>query len=120
MSIDQQTHAAASSTQGFAQIKLQNMLSTKTEDKTTEDAATTKKDDEGEESKTADAVPAGTIAKTEAGDGMFGADIELDSITDSESDSAADIDKDQFPKQQTKFKIVSGEDSDSMFEERLQ
>ena len=94
MSIDQQTHAAASSTQGFAQIKLQNMLSTKTEDKTTEDAATTKKDDEGEESKTADAVPAGTIAKTEAGDGMFGADIELDSITDSESDSAAEIDKD--------------------------
>ena len=51
---------------------------------------------------------------------MFGADIELDSLTDSESDSEADLDKDKVPKQSTKFKIVAGEDSDSIFEERLQ
>ena len=70
-------------------------------------------------------VPAGTIAKTEAGEGMFGADIELDSLTDSASDDG-DFDpmdgaaKVKPTKQGAKFQIVAGEDSDSIFEERLQ
>ena len=75
----------------------------------------------------------GTIAKTEAGDGMFGKDIELDSLTDSEEHFDEDMDKEfddvnlerDFKvkgdsKPEPKFKIVSGEDSDSMFEERMQ
>ncbi len=64
---------------------------------------------------------AGSIAKTEAGDGMFGADIELESLTDSDSDSPDHEKKRKAPKQgATKFEIVAGEDSDSIFEERLQ
>ena len=79
-----------------------------------------------------------TIAKTETGDGMFGADIELQSLTDSDEgygnelddydDSEADSDTPEdrrkakigAKKNKTKFKIVSGEESDSIFEERLQ
>lgn len=120
MNVDQQTHAAASSTQGFQQIKQQNLLSTKTEDKTTMDAATTKKDDEGFGMKSDLEVPEDTIVKTEAGEGIFGADMELDSVTDSESDSAHELEKNKLAKQSAKFQIVAGEDSDSMFEERLQ
>lgn len=64
---------------------------------------------------------AGSIAKTEAGDGMFGADIELESLTDSDSDSPDHEKKRKAPKQgAAKFEIVAGEDSDSIFEERLQ
>lgn len=94
-----ETHAAAGSTQGFAHIKLQNLINSKNGrdlatvgDMTTQDAATTKKtgheddyDDEGEDSDS-DSHVTGTIAKTEAGDGMFGADIELDSLTDSDGE----------------------------------
>lgn len=67
-------------------------------------------------------IAEGTLAKTEAGDGMFGADIELDSLTDSEGkgDNLDDEKDFAMPKQTTKFKIVTGEDSDSMFEEHLQ
>ena len=69
---------------------------------------------------------------------MFGADIELQSLTDSDEgygnelddydDSEADSDTPEHrrkakigaKKNKTKFKIVSGEESDSIFEERLQ
>ena len=74
------------------------------------------------------------MAKTEAGDGMFGADLDMDSLTDSEDedddddddddqeDEKADVagDKSKKPKTDAEFKIVAGEDSDSIFEERLQ
>lgn len=103
-----QTHQAASSTQGFAHIKLQNLIqsqqtgkTTNNEDKTTMDAATTKKYEDGV-SKTL----AGSIAKTEAGDGMFGADIELESLTDeSGDDSPRDKAKGEgkLPKSSAKF-----------------
>lgn len=65
------------------------------------DAATTKKYEDGV-SKTL----AGSIAKTEAGDGMFGADIELESLTDeSGDDSPRDKAKGEgkLPKSSAKF-----------------
>ena len=69
-------------------------------------------------------VTTGKIAKTEAGDGMFGADVDLESLTDSEEedddDVAQDVGASDILKQSAKFKIVAGEDSDSIFEERLQ
>ena len=64
----------------------------------------------------------GVLSKTEAGDGMFGADIELDSLTDSDDRDHSDKEEanPKVAKQKTKFKIVTGEDSDSIFEEHLQ
>lgn len=56
---------------------------------------------------------------------MFGADVDLESLTDSddEYDTEKDAKEDEVTAtedlKQAKFKIVSGEDSDSMFEERL-
>ena len=62
-----------------------------------------------------------TLNKTEAGDGMFGADIELESLTDSEDGDHEDKDEvvAKISKQKKTFKIVTGEDSDSIFEEHL-
>ena len=57
---------------------------------------------------------------------MFGADVDLESLTDSdddydsEKDAKEDVETATEDLKQAKFKIVSGEDSDSMFEERLQ
>ena len=53
---------------------------------------------------------------------MFGADIELESLTDSDDGDHEDKDEvvAKFPKQKKTFKIVTGEDSDSIFEEHVQ
>ena len=89
---------------------------------TTDQGTTLKKTAVGDDD--SKVIAEGTLAKTEAGDGMFGADIELDSLTDSDERGDRDIDLDKgllaMPKQATKFKIVTGEDSDSIFEEHLQ
>jgi len=85
-------------------------------DKGTSEAAKAKKADENELS-----GAAGTIARTEAGDGMFGADIELESLTDSaDENEELPREKKKVLKQTAEFKIVTGDDSDSIFEERLQ
>ena len=48
-------------------------------------AATSKKTDgDPDDERSGPGATTGTIAKTEAGEGMFGADIELDSLTDSD------------------------------------
>ena len=47
-------------------------------------AATSKKTDGDPDDERSGPGATGTIAKTEAGEGMFGADIELDSLTDSD------------------------------------
>ena len=76
----------------------------------------------------------GVMAKTEAGEGMFGADLDMDSLTDSDDehndDELSDLDIELKKKKKDEgvegkaeknqqFKIVAGEDSDSIFEERL-
>jgi len=119
----------ASSTQGFSLLKKSG----------TDDAATTKKTAAAEDGEI-DATT-GVMAKTEAGEGMFGADLDMDSLTDSDGDDEDDYDdgsesdeklkrkkKDkeerddsaiQKDEKSQQFKIVAGEDSDSIFEERL-
>ena len=76
-----------------------------------------------------DKTTTGIMAKTEAGDGMFGADLDMDSLTDSDDEDDDDDDdkvnvardkKETKQKTDAVFKIVTGEDSDSIFEERLQ
>ena len=37
------------------------------------------------------ATTTGVMAKTEAGEGMFGADLDMDSLTDSEDDDGDDL-----------------------------
>ena len=80
------THAAANSTQGFAHIKLQNLIQTNKDSGGDETMAATSKKTDGDpdDERSGPGATTGTIAKTEAGEGMFGADIELDSLTDSD------------------------------------
>ena len=117
-------HAAATSTQGFNHIKLQNLIQSQTDGGATKKTAAAEDDDANTTAK---------IAGTEAGDGMFGADVDLQSVTDSDEDDhkrpsppkkdstkvKSDVAQADFVKQTEKFKIVTGEDSDSMFEEHL-
>ena len=127
------THAMASSTQGFDHFKKMAGGSASTQVQN-DSAGRTKKTAAGETTMDEAGATTGVMAKTEAGEGMFGADLDMDSLTDSDDehndDELSDLDIELKKKKKDEgvegkaeknqqFKIVAGEDSDSIFEERL-
>lgn len=92
------THAMASSTQGFDQFKKMAGGSASTQVQKNDSAGRTKKTAAGETTMDEAGATTGVMAKTEAGEGMFGADLDMDSLTDSEDehddDELSDLDID--------------------------
>ena len=91
------THAMAASTQGFDQFKKMAGGSASTQVQN-DSAGRTKKTAAGETTMDEAGTTTGVMAKTEAGEGMFGADLDMDSLTDSEDghddDELSDLDID--------------------------